>query len=596
MIDHRHAIELAATAVDFELDPAERQLLDEHLEACAPCRADARVLQDDVVDLAALPVIAPPAWVRRAVGRRRGPRRTVLLIGAAAVLVGTVGVAFTVGEALRDRAVVNVPVSPAPRSTIVVETPLPSVTASPSPVIPLGPPPLATPASFPVKNGSALMAPGPDGGAWVLVVDPAIQAGAASTSVVALLDRAGAPRPGWPIAFHGWDCGGVATPHQLMVATDGSIRLDCAADTVGEAPQRHVALALSADGSALPGWPVELPQSGGGASVIVGDELRVLASDIASTEGSVVSAQPASWWLISVSADGTVQVGQSFAVTDAAGSFDVRFAADGVAYRISLLAPPGAAVPVTSVIDAIDLGGQRAGWPVTVEGAASHPVVAPDGRLFVVVDRYGNRYGTSPDSSAQTMAIDPNGGAATAMSDQMPISPLQDGTGAGSVVLPPLTAADGTMFVLGSDATGQRVFRVDPAAAAKGVPLARLRMPLQHMGVCSPQDTGCGVYRSLPVVGPDGTLFVPESVVGEGGGLSDGAGGSLVAIAPDGTSRTGWPIQLPDPMAGFWSLAASADGAVDALAEVPTDGGASWTLMILGPDGRTRASTAIITP
>jgi hypothetical protein len=194
------------------------------------------------------------------------------------------------------------------------------------------------------------------------------------------------------------------------------------------------------------------------------------------------------------------------------------------------------------------------------------------------------------------MTIDPAGGAATATSDGLPIDPLDDRTGAGSEVLSPIVAADGSIFVVGTDKTGLRVFVVNPPVPGRGVAPTHLAMPLQPMGACSPQDSGCGVWRALPAVGPNGTLYVPESAVGEGGGLSSSAGGALVAIAPDGTTPAGWPITLPDSMAGDWSVLPRADGTIDVLAVVPTDKGDQWTLVILGPDGRTRASTAVLLP
>ena len=42
MIDHRHAIELAAMSLDFALDDADRLRLDEHLQGCPSCRLERR--------------------------------------------------------------------------------------------------------------------------------------------------------------------------------------------------------------------------------------------------------------------------------------------------------------------------------------------------------------------------------------------------------------------------------------------------------------------------------------------------------------------------------------------------------------------------
>jgi hypothetical protein len=434
------------------------------------------------------------------------------------------------------------------------------------------------------------MGPGPDGGVWVLADHSGgVGADATSVTVLGLLDGTGRPRPGWPIALTGWRCVDDTPPRGLAVAADGSIRLVCAEDTTSDGPQRHAAFAFDAAGRALPGWPVELPDSGlSTTTVVVGNELRILASEVASMEGQTSSEQAAAWWLIGVSASGEVRIGQRYAVADAAGSFDVRIASDGLAYRVAFSGGPDTE---QTAITAIDFDGQRPGWPVTVDGIASQPVAGPDGRLFIT-----RRLGQGASARAQTMTIDPAGGEATAASDGLPIDPLDDRTGAGSEVLTPMVAADGATIVVGSDKTGQRIFVVNPPVAGRGVAPASLKMPLQPMGVCSPQDTGCGVWRALPALGPDGTLFVPESVVGEGGGLDRNAGGALVAIAPDGSTPAGWPITLADSMAGYWSVVPRADGTIDALTVVPTDKGNQWTLVILGPDGKTRASTVVLLP
>ena len=42
MIDHEHALELAATAFDFELSPTDDEALTAHLASCESCRATAQ--------------------------------------------------------------------------------------------------------------------------------------------------------------------------------------------------------------------------------------------------------------------------------------------------------------------------------------------------------------------------------------------------------------------------------------------------------------------------------------------------------------------------------------------------------------------------
>jgi hypothetical protein len=586
MIDHRSALELAATAIDFALDEDERLRLDRHLVTCPSCQADAKALRGDAVALAALPAIAPPTWVRRVIGRRRGPRRAVLLVAAALLLMGTIGAALAVGAALRHEvAPVLVPSSgPAPSGPSASARP--STAASPSPGPSLGPLPVPQAAAFPSTSGSAWMGASPDGGTWVLTVDDGTGDTPTSISVIGLLDASGGPRPGWPISLTGWRCAGDAPPHGLPVAVDGSIRLVCAQDSPVEGPFRHAGFAFDTAGRALPGWPVELPDVGLTTSaVVVGDELRGVASEIASTEGQTSPEQAAAWWLIAVSADGQVRTGERHEVPDAAGSFDLRLAADGNAYRLTF---SGTTAEVRTEITAIGMEGLRAGWPLTVDGIASQPVVGPDGSLAIVRM-------TKPGLESRVLWFAPGGGAPIATSGNLPLDPMDDRTGAGAVLLSPIIGADGTTWVVGTvDSSKPAVAHLVRGSAAVNLYLRGL--PLQHHGTCPPEDSGCGVWRALPAIRPDGTLLLPENPTGDDGGLVASGGGSLVALAPNGTTPDGWPVFLPDTMAGYWSVFAARDGMVDTLAVVPTDAGNEWSFVILGQDGAVRATTPIIRP
>jgi hypothetical protein len=431
------------------------------------------------------------------------------------------------------------------------------------------------------------MGVGPDGGTWVLTVH---EGGTApdptSVSVIGLLDASGRPETGWPIALTGWRCGQDGPPRSLPVAADGSIRLVCAEDSLVDGPQRHVGFAFDTAARALPGWPVELPDTGLTTSaVVVGDELHLVASEVASTEGSVSGAQAAAWWQVVVSASGDVRAGRRYEVADAGGNFDVRLVSDGIAYRLAF---SGTSDAVRTEITAFDLDGVRPGWPVTVAGITSQPAVGRDGTLLVA------RL-TKPALKSQVLFISPAGGSAVNTSGDIPFDPIDDTTSAGAILMSPIVAHDGAVWVLGTfDSTKPSVVRV--AADGTVGPRIALAMPLQPQGACSPEDTGCGTWRSVPVVGPDGTLFVPESAVGEGGGTVSSSGGTLVAIAPDGSTPARWPVSLPDTMAGYWSLLARPDGTVDALAVVPTDAGNQWSLSILGADGTSRGSAGLILP
>ncbi len=102
MIDHGHALTLAATAVDFPLDASERAILDAHLRDCTACRAELAAIRQDAAHLAALPGIRPPGWVRKAIGRTHRPSRIVLLAAAALLVTASAAAALLVGAPHRE--------------------------------------------------------------------------------------------------------------------------------------------------------------------------------------------------------------------------------------------------------------------------------------------------------------------------------------------------------------------------------------------------------------------------------------------------------------------------------------------------------------
>ncbi len=103
MIDHDAARRSGATAIDFELEPAERADLDDHLYTCAACRAFTADLATDATRLSNLDLGPVPVAVRADIAivaeRRGGGRSTPVLLAAAAILVLAVvgGAAIGVG-------------------------------------------------------------------------------------------------------------------------------------------------------------------------------------------------------------------------------------------------------------------------------------------------------------------------------------------------------------------------------------------------------------------------------------------------------------------------------------------------------------------
>jgi hypothetical protein len=109
MTDHHRWRALAATAMDFELDVADREELDGHLRDCVACRRDAAGFRDDAQLLRGLGFGLPPAAIRSrlvaASGMEiaTGPSAALLLVGAILLILATFGAAIGVGSLVRDR-------------------------------------------------------------------------------------------------------------------------------------------------------------------------------------------------------------------------------------------------------------------------------------------------------------------------------------------------------------------------------------------------------------------------------------------------------------------------------------------------------------
>jgi hypothetical protein len=98
MIDHPTAQRLLATALDFPIEPVDRDALDEHLQSCPACRAYATGLRADAavlreVDLGPVPVAvrANVAIAAERHGRGGAVGRWVVLVGVGALLLVALG-------------------------------------------------------------------------------------------------------------------------------------------------------------------------------------------------------------------------------------------------------------------------------------------------------------------------------------------------------------------------------------------------------------------------------------------------------------------------------------------------------------------------
>ena len=132
---HDRALELAASALDFGLAPADAAELADHLATCSACARTAGALRGDAALLRNAPAtLIPPRRVDDAVAAaiadrspRTSPQRLLLLVAAAALLlVGLLGVAAAGSFILRTWTTVPTVVLPSPSATAVVVDPTPS--------------------------------------------------------------------------------------------------------------------------------------------------------------------------------------------------------------------------------------------------------------------------------------------------------------------------------------------------------------------------------------------------------------------------------------------------------------------------------------
>lgn len=139
MSEHNAFLRLAATAVDFQLDPHEARALGQHLQGCDQCRHTAESLRGDAAALRSLPRRSPSpriaaAIARAARGEARPTRSPLLLLGLGFLLVAGLAGAVIGGAAIRQALESDGP-APTPGPTdpaIVVPSTVPSPITEPS--------------------------------------------------------------------------------------------------------------------------------------------------------------------------------------------------------------------------------------------------------------------------------------------------------------------------------------------------------------------------------------------------------------------------------------------------------------------------------
>ena len=388
-------------------------------------------------------------------------------------------------------------VTPVPSASSAVATvgPDPSASSSPSAS------PAATPASTtsPVSSAPSLppgvasgalpvrgpgkeigyavtTASGPDGSVFVLVPEPV------TGVVLARLDRAGRPSPGWPIAMTD-----VEFCRLLLPVGDGTVRLLCSVVELADTSTER-ALGFDVQGRSLAGWPVDPGPGFWSAGRVVGDALVLYGGDPDS--GSRLAI---------VGSDGAVRHGALMPEGETTGaSGDI--APDGVAYHTRVSTGYEEGSPENSWITGSDLTGVRAGWPVKVDGIASDPAFGSNGRIVLTV-------GSRVDAASRIIVLDRKA-AVIARSAKLPIATAESGADCVSYApRAPLTAGTalrscGARSTPGSSRSTRRSrsFRAGPTDPRVGSSAPGRDDPRAELN-CSPP--------APPSVGLTGTLYLP---------------------------------------------------------------------------------------
>lgn len=436
-----------------------------------------------------------------------------------------------------------------------------------------------TPTALPLRNGDVQMAPTAGGQVYVLATQHQPDG---ARSVLALLDARGRPRGGWPMAISGTTCdpsrGGLGSwdpSPDLLVAPDGSVRVVCSAGSGGATSYGGVRVfAFDAHARALPGWPVDLDDYDWNlAPRMVGTRFVAL-----SAEHGREPPYPAALWIQSIAADGSLTIGTRYEIPDTTGFTQHVLGSDGFAY---LAVRSGSSTRIV----AIDLGGVRPGWPVTVKYPVAGLVFGPPGLVHMVTERGGG-------ARTQLRALTSSGRAVATAAAILPVGWMSAWQGEGEGEPVALVARDGSTWMFGMRGSRTLVYALDPSGRVRAGWPRDVTPRLVSVGAeCGPSATGCGWWLSRPAVGSGDVLYLAREAT------SASTGGSIVALGPNGKVRAGWPVTLRRPGSEFWTVEIGTDGTIFALAVEPEAGGhTSATILAITPDSTVRWSTTVVEP
>jgi hypothetical protein len=187
---------------------------------------------------------------------------------------------------------------------------------------------------------------------------------------------------------------------------------------------------------------------------------------------------------------------------------------------------PGAALETR--IAAVDQNGRPyAGWPITIEGAASEPVFGPDGTVYMTHEVYASGSSAATDS---VMALDADGKAKPGWPIALPEGNalLGQATVGGPAPDPPQVGSDGTVYfgAWTSDPSSPGILE---AVDASGQPKPGFPASIDWM---STSNLFFGHGSGWFAVGRTGLVFTT-------------GGYSVLAIGSDGKTASGWPVKAP---------------------------------------------------
>ena len=348
-------------------------------------------------------------------------------------------------------------------------------------------------------------------------------------------------------------------PQPLGLRTDLNTQMAFGSDGTVYAWDDSTVVAYRADGTRPAGWPhhaaaVEdvLPspqvvylESEPSGSAGCGDESHVIT--LISTAGAVQSTWTLQGEIAAVGPDGTIYTRQGDSILaygsdgavkpgwPATGWSNVSMDSSGRVYlswwkfrEITGISAEGPGEALETRIAAVDQNGQPyAGWPITIEGAASEPAFGPDGTVYMTREVFASGSTTPADS---VMALDAYGKPKPGWPISVPAGNelLGQGTIGGPAPDPPQVGSDGTVYfgAGASDPSSPGILEeVDPSGRPEpGFPSSI------DWGSTSNLFFGHGSGRFA--VGRTGLVFTTDDY-------------SVLAIGSDGKAASGWPVKAP---------------------------------------------------